>query len=122
MAEKTDIQETEYYVSCGNVFADLDLPNAEELQLKSQMSIEIEQAIKSKRLTKNQAAVLLGISKEQLSDLLGHGFSDFTLSQLTGYLHCLGYDVQLSATVRERTPKPEQAKPRQQEAREAVAA
>lgn len=120
MTEKTDVQEIEYYVGCGNVFADLGLPNAEELQLKSQMSIEIEQAIKAKRLTKNQAAVLLRISKEQLGDLLGRGFSDFTLSQLTGYLHCLGYDVQLSATVRERAP--EAKKPRQQEAREAVAA
>lgn len=120
MAEKTGAQEIEHYVSCGNVFADLGLPNSEELQLKSELSIEIEQAIKAKRLTKNQAAVLLGISKEELGNLLGHGFSDFTLSQLTSYLHFLGYDVQLSATVREHASKAE--KPRQQEAREAVAA
>lgn len=99
MAEKTDVHEIEHYVSCGNVFADLGLPNAEELQLKSQMSIEIEQAIKAKRLTKNQAATLLGVSRKQLGSLLGRGFSDFTLSQLTSYLHCLGYDVQLFATI-----------------------
>lgn len=119
MAEKPDVQEIEHYVSCGNVFADLGLPNAEELELKSQMSIEIEHAIKAKRLTKNHAATLLGISKEQLGNLLGRSFSDFTLSQLTGYLHCLGYDVQLSATVREHAPEAE--KPRQQEARKAIA-
>ena len=105
MADKIDVQGTEYYVSCGNVFADLGLLNAEELQLKSQMCIEIEQAIKAKRLTKNQAATLLGVSKEQLGSLLGRGYSDVTLSQLTSYLHCLGYDVQLSASVRKRTPK-----------------
>ncbi len=120
MAEKTDVEEIEYSVSCGNVFADLGLPDAEELQVKSQLSIEIEQAIKKKRLTKNQAAALLEISKEELSRLLGRGFSEFTLSQLTSYLHCLGYDVELSATVRERAPEAKQ--PRPQETREAVAA
>ncbi len=119
MAQKTDVEEIEYYVGCGNVFADLGLPDAEELQVKSQLSIEIEQAIKKKRLTKNQAAVLLGVSKEELGHLLGRGFSEFTLSQLTGYLHCLGYDVELSASVRKRTPE---AKGQVQKKREPVAA
>lgn len=112
--------DIEYYVSSGNVFADLGLPNPEELQLKSTLSIEIEQAIKKKRLTKKQAAVLLGLSREGLSHLLGHGFSGYSLSQLVGYLHCLGNDVELSASVRERVP--EAAEPVQQGAREAVAA
>ena len=120
MADKIDVRGAEYYVSCGNVFADLGLPNAEELQVKSQLSIEIEQAIKKKRLTKNQATALLGVTKEELGRLLGRGFPEFTLSQLTSYLHCLGYDVQLSATVRERVPKAEKPKP--QETHEAVAA
>ena len=60
MADKIDIQGTEYYVSCGNVFADLGLSNPEERQLKAQLSIAIENAIKNKRLTKKQAGEKLG--------------------------------------------------------------
>lgn len=107
MTQEMECNGIEYYVGSGNVFADLGLPNPEELQLKATLSIEIEQAIKKKRLTKKQAAVLLGLSKEELAHLLGHGFSDLSLSQLIGYLHCLGRDVELSATVHERAPEVE---------------
>jgi len=105
MTQDRNSGDIEHYVSSGNVFADLGLPNPEELQLKSTLSIEIEQAIKKKRLTKKQAALLLGLSKEKLSHLLGRGFSDYSLSQLIGYLQCLGNDVELSASVRERLPE-----------------
>lgn len=115
-----EIDGVEFYVGSGNVFADLGLPNPEELQLKATLSIEIEQAIKKKRLTKKQTALLLGLSKEELTHLLGHGFSDLPISQMIDYLRCLGYDVELFATVRERVP--EAKKHEQKEEREAVAA
>lgn len=99
MAEEITFGGIEFYIGSGNVFADLGLPNPEELQLKATLSIEIEQAIKKKRLTKNQAAALLDLSKEDLADALGHGFSDYSISQLIGYLKCLGCDVKLSASV-----------------------
>ncbi len=104
MTQNTEIEEVEYFVGSGNVFADLGLPNPEELQLKSTLSIEIEAAIKQKRLTKKQAALYLGLSQEELAGLFDHAFSEFSLSQLLHYLHCLGRDVTLSATVRERVP------------------
>ena len=47
-----DVEESEVFIGSGNVFADLGLPNPEELQLKATLSIEIEQAIKKKHLTK----------------------------------------------------------------------
>ena len=105
MIQDTDASDIEHHVGSGNVFADLGLPNPEELQLKSTLSIEIERAIKRKRLTKKQAALLLGLSKKELAHLLGHGFSDPSISQLVGYLHCLGNDVELSISVRERSPE-----------------
>lgn len=119
MPEEPESEELECYVSCGNVFADLGLPDAEELQLKSQLGIEIRFAMKARRLSRQQAAQEIGISKEELVRLL-HG-TPFHLSvmQLTGYLGCLGYDVQLFATVRKRTPK---ARQQGQKKREAVAA
>lgn len=105
MTQETEIEGIECYVGSGNVFADLGLPNPEELQLKATLSIEIELAIKQKRLTKKQAALRLDLSKEELTRLLDHGFSDFSVSHLIRYLHCLGRDVTLSASVREAVPK-----------------
>lgn len=113
------LEEPEYYVSCGNVFADLGLPDAEELQLKSQLSIEIRRALKAKRLSRQQAAHKIGVSKEELIRLLNGTPFHLSVTQLTGYLHCLGYDVQLFASVRKRTPE---VKKQVQRKREAVAA
>jgi predicted XRE-type DNA-binding protein len=102
MSEEITSEGIEYYVGCGNVFADLGLPNPEELQLKSTLSIEIQRAIRKKRLTRNQIATLLDLSKEDLAKVIGHGFSDYSINELIGYLNCLGHDVQLFAEVTER--------------------
>ncbi len=120
MANKIDIQGTEYYVSCGNVFADLGLPNPEERQLKAYLAMTLTEAIQDKRLTEKQAAQTLGLSQPEFSELQEGALTLFSVNQLVQYLNCLGYDVQLSATVRERAPEAEQ--PRPQETREAVAA
>jgi len=98
-------EEVEFYVGSGNVFADLGLPNAEELYLKTTLAIEIQLAIKAKRLTRLRAASKLGISKEQLAALLDDTPFDYSIDQLIGYLNCLGRDVTLSATVSERVPE-----------------
>jgi len=98
-------EEVEFYVGSGNVFADLGLPNAEELYLKTTLAIEIQLAIKAKRLTRLRAASKLGISKEQLAALLDDTPFDYSIDQLIGYLNCLGRDVILSASVQARVPK-----------------
>lgn len=102
---KDETEEIEFYVGCGNVFADLGLPNAEELHLKSTLAIELRLAIKALRLTRPQAAAKLGISKEQLTAVLDGTPFNYTIGQLIGYLHCLGRDVTLSAFVSKREPK-----------------
>lgn len=107
--QETEIEGIEYYVGSGNVFADLELPDPEELQLKAALSIELEAAIKKERLTKKQVALRLDVSKEELAHLLDHGFSEFSISQFVQFLRCLGHDVTLSATVRERAPEVKQA-------------
>ena len=53
-----DIEVTE---SSGNVFADLALPDAAKLQIKSGLTIEINRAIQRLQLTQDQAAERMGI-------------------------------------------------------------
>lgn len=112
-------EEIEVFVGCGNVFADLGLPNPEERQLKAYLIMEIEQAISSERLTKKQAAQRLELSQHNLAELLEGAISKYTVNQLVQYLNCLDRDVELSACVRERAPE---AKGVSQKERQAVAA
>ena len=99
------MEETQVFVGSGNVFADMGLPNPEERQLKAHLSIEIEQAIRAKRLSKKRAAQKLGLSASGLAKVIEGDLSDFSIKQLVDYLGCLGREVELSASVREHVPE-----------------
>ncbi len=114
------MEKSEVFIGCGNVFADMGRPNPEERQLKAYLIMEIEEAITTGGLTEKQAAQKFGLSQHDLAELLEGALSEYSVNQLIQYLNCLGRDVELSATVRERAPVA--AGPVQQEAREAVAA
>ncbi len=57
-------------VSSGNIFADLGLPNADDLLLKAQIVSEIFRLMKLKKLTQAEAATLTGVAQPDLSNLL----------------------------------------------------
>jgi len=56
--------------SSGNVYADLGMPDAEEMLVKCQLSMKIEEIIKSRRWTQQQAAEALRMSQPKLSRML----------------------------------------------------
>ncbi len=57
-------------VSSGNIYADLGMENAEEMQVKAQLATAIGNIIKSRRLTQEKAAQLLGMTQPRLSNML----------------------------------------------------
>lgn len=65
-------EEIEVYHGSGNVFADLGLPDAEEMQAKALLCIQIQTIIKKRHLTQAQAVELLGIDQPKVSALI-HG-------------------------------------------------
>ena len=81
--------------SSGNVFADLGLPNADELLLKAQITFEIERAMKLKKLTQAKAATLMGAAQPDLSNLLRGRFKGFSVERLMLMLTKLGRDVEV---------------------------
>jgi predicted XRE-type DNA-binding protein len=81
--------------SCGNVFADLNLPDPELLLAKAKLSIKIERLIKERRLTQKQAAKLMGLTQPNVSDLLRGRLDDFTLDHLFRCLDALGQEVEI---------------------------
>ena len=72
--------------SSGNVFADLDLPDAEALKLKSGLIIDITVAIRELGLSQEDAAERMGISGAQLTSLARGGFTTFAEQDLRTWL------------------------------------
>jgi predicted XRE-type DNA-binding protein len=77
------------------VFADLGLPNANELLLKAQIVTEISRLMKLKKCTQANAAKLTGIAQPDLSNLLRGKFRGFSLERLLLMLTAFGRDVKL---------------------------
>jgi len=79
----------------GNVFADLGLPDADKLKIKSGLVIEITKALRRLGLTQHQAAKRMGISQPKVSSLLKGDFENFSERKLMDCLSRLGYDIQI---------------------------
>jgi predicted XRE-type DNA-binding protein len=79
----------------GNVFADLGLPNAEKLKIKSGLVIEITKAIRRLKLTQAEAAERMGITQPKVSALLRGEFSNLSERKLMDCLNRLGYDIEI---------------------------
>ena len=79
----------------GNIFADLALPDAEKLHIKSGLVIEINRAIHRLQLTQGEAAKRMGISQPKVSALMRGAFSNFSERKLMDCLNRLGYDIEI---------------------------
>ena len=86
-------KKIQYEESSGNVFADLGLPNPEELLSKTEVAIKIADIIKKKRLTQKKAAEILGIDQPKVSALLKGKLRSFSLERLFRFLNVLGTTV-----------------------------
>jgi predicted XRE-type DNA-binding protein len=97
--------EKKFERSSGNVFADLNLPNPEELLAKSELAQKISQIIKKKKLTQEQAALALGIDQPKISALISGKLSGFSLERLFRFLNKLGQDVTINVKPKARARK-----------------
>ncbi|MCL4401616.1 MAG: helix-turn-helix domain-containing protein [Acidobacteria bacterium] len=66
--------------SSGNVFADLNLPHADDLLAKAELATKIIAEIQRRRLTQSQAAEILGIDQPKVSALKQGKLSGFSCS------------------------------------------
>jgi predicted XRE-type DNA-binding protein len=87
--------------SSGNVFADLGLPEAEQLKIKSGLVIEITRAVRRLGLTQEEAGRRMGIPQPKVSSLMRGDFSNFSESKLMECLNRLGYDIEIKVSAAE---------------------
>ena len=92
--------------SSGNVFADLGLPDADEMLIKSRLVGKIGEIIRSRKWTQEEAAQVLGMTQPKLSKMLRGQFHGISQSKLLEYLAKLGRDVQIVVGPARRTKKP----------------
>jgi len=79
----------------GNVYADLALPDAEKLKLKSDLVIEIRKAMRRLGLTQQAAATRMGISQPKVSDMMRGDFCRLSERKLMDCIKRLGYDIEI---------------------------
>ena len=77
----------------GNVFADLDFPDAESHLLKAELVSRIDDIIRQRRTTQAETARALGLSRPDLSRLLRGDFREHSLERLFHFLTALGCDI-----------------------------
>jgi predicted XRE-type DNA-binding protein len=93
----------EYTPSSGNVFADLNLKNADDLLAKAELAAKIIAEIQRRRLTQSQAAAILGIDQPKVSALKQGKFSGFSIERLIRLVLRLGRDVEITVKGRPRS-------------------
>ena len=79
----------------GNVYADLGLPDAERLRIKTGLVIEIRKAMRRIGLTQQEAAKRMGITQPKVSDMMRGDFSNLSERKLMDCLNRLGYDIEI---------------------------
>jgi len=78
-----------------NVYADLGMPNAEEMLVKAQLATKIGEIIRRRKLTQVEAAQLLGISQPKLSNMLRGQFRGISEAKMLECLTRLGRNVRI---------------------------
>lgn len=89
----------------GNVFGDLEIPDAEEYQAKAKLALRILEIIKTRKLSQTKAAALLRVDQPKISALMHGRLDGFSVERLFRFLNTLGRDIEI--VIRQ---KPEGAK------------
>ena len=93
--KKKVIDGIEVQRSSGNVYADLGLPDAEKLKIKTGLVVEIRKAMRRLGLTQQEAAKRMGITQPKVSDMMRGDFSNLSERKLMDCLNRLGYDIEI---------------------------
>ena len=96
-----DTRSPDHTASSGNVFADLGLPQPDELLAKAALAHQIASIARHRHLTQTETARLLGTSQPKISDLFAGRLAGFSMERLIRFLNSLDRDVSIVVS-----PKP----------------
>lgn len=79
----------------GNVYADLGIPDADEMLVKAKLAMKIGEIIHARGWTQQQAASVLDMTQPKLSKMLRGQFRGVSEAKMMECLARLGRDVQI---------------------------
>jgi predicted XRE-type DNA-binding protein len=93
-------QERGFEEGSGNVFADLELEDSDELFARARIGFHVYQILKNKKLPQREIASLLDIKQPEVSHLMNGHFSRFTTDKLLDFLKRLERKVTIRISPR----------------------
>ena len=78
-----------------NVFADLELPNADSHLLKAELVSRVDDIARQRGMTEAAVAGALGMPEPDVSRLLRGDFREYSLDRLFRFLMALGCDIEI---------------------------
>jgi predicted XRE-type DNA-binding protein len=87
----------------GNVFRDLNIPNADVEQLKAILAVEIVKALDAQKLTVRAAHRLTGFAAADFSRIRNAELARFTVDRLMTMINQLGSRVDVAIKIKKAT-------------------
>ena len=88
-----ELEMIEIETGSANVYEDLKLPDAAQMQIKATLAAKIGEIIKHRRLTQNQATEILGMPQPKLSDMLRGRWRGISKAKMLECMNRLGRDI-----------------------------
>lgn len=88
-------KDSDYEGSSGNIFADLELGQSDELMTRAQLLLEVSSLITATKLSQKEISEKLGITQPKVSLLVSGRLSAFSGDTLIHYLSLLGCNVEI---------------------------
>jgi predicted XRE-type DNA-binding protein len=91
---------SEYEESSGNVFADLGIDDADNLDVKAQLAQVIREQIRGRGLSQKDTAQILGTDQSKVSQIMNGKVAGFACDRLIRFLNALECNVEIRVTRR----------------------
>jgi len=92
MSKKNDIAIRR---GTGNIFADLNFPDADTHLLKAQLMSRVQDTMRDRKLNQTEAARIMGVSQPDVSRMLRGQFRDVSVERIMRMLTKLGCEVDI---------------------------
>lgn len=98
-------RRTKIEVGSGNIFADLNLPDAGSHFLKAQIVSEIYRLASESKLTQAQVGKRIGVSQPEVSRMFKGHFREYSIERLMEFLTAFDRDVEIVVKPHKKTGK-----------------
>ena len=96
MADRVAERKARVTRGTGNVFADLQFPDAAERQAKVRLAYALNQVLEARKLSQADAAKVLGVTQPKVSALRNYKLSGFSIERLMNLLTALDHDIEIA--------------------------